>query len=172
MPRENNDVWTNLESSFFNDFGGNNTKDTPPAGDYVPQSTLNQQILNLLFVIDVSGSMRGTRIAQVNYALKNIFKELSTREDLDSNIKIGIMEFSDEANWTTPKPIPLQDYVFTPIQAQPWYTCYGKAFVELEKKLHSTAFMNPDLGEYFAPLILFGIGLLMMAIADTLPRHI
>lgn len=153
--KENNNVWTNLESSFFNDLGGNSTKDTPPVGDYVPQSTPNRQILNLLFVIDVSGSMRGARIAQVNYALENIFKELRTREDLNSSIKIGIMEFADNARWLTPRPIPLEDYVFTQIQAQPWYTCYSKAFVELEKKLHSTAFMNPDLGEYFAPLILF-----------------
>jgi len=155
MPTENNSVWENLESSFFNDFGGSSTKDTPVAGDYMPQSTLNRQILNILFVIDVSGSMRGTRIAQVNYALENIFKELRTREDLNSTIKVAIMEFSDNARWLTSRPIPLEDYVFTQIQAQPWYTCYGKAFQELEKKLHSSAFMNPNLGEYFAPLILF-----------------
>lgn len=153
MPKENNSIWKNLEDSYFKDFGS--PQDTPPVDDYSPKSSLNRQILNILFVIDVSGSMRGTRIAQVNYALENIFKELITREDMDAAIKIGIMEFSDNATWITPKPIPLEDYVFTQIQAQPWYTNYGKAFQALEQKLHSSAFMNPNLGEYFAPLILF-----------------
>ena len=155
MPTENNSIWDNLETSFFNDFGGADTKDTPVAGNYTPQSVLNRQILNILFLIDVSGSMQGTRIAQVNYALENIFKELRSRDDMNSAIKVGIMEFSDIAKWTTPRPIPLEDYVFTQIQAQPYYTCYEKAFLELEKVLHRAEFMNPDLGEYFAPLILF-----------------
>lgn len=155
MKKENNDIWTNLEESFFRNQGGTSTKKTPSVNDYTPQSSRNRQILNILFMIDISGSMRGTRIAQVNYALENIFKELRTREDLNSSIKIGIMEFSDNARWVTPRPIPLDDYVFTQIQVEPWYTCYGKAFLELEKKLHSSAFMNPELGDYFAPLILF-----------------
>lgn len=155
MPTKNNDVWTNLEISYFNDFRGDSTKDTPPADSYMPQSALNRQILNILFLIDVSGSMRGARMGQVNYALQSVFKELRTREDMDASIKVGVMEFSDRAIWRTPRPIPLEDYVFTEVQVQPWYTCYGKAFLGLEKVLHSSEFMNPDLGEYFAPLILF-----------------
>jgi len=155
MPKKNDNIWTNQESSWFDEFFKDTPEDTPDAGDYTPQSALNKQVLNLLFMIDVSGSMRGTRIAQVNYALENIFKELRTRDDLNSEIKIGMMEFSDNARWLTPRPIPLEDYVFTQIPAQQWYTCYGKAFLALEKVLHSSEFMNPKLGEYFAPLILF-----------------
>lgn len=155
MSTKNNDVWKNREDSLFKDLDGAGVKDTPPVDDYTPSSSRKRQILNILFVIDVSGSMRGERIAQVNYALENIFDELRTREDLNSSIKVGIMEFSDEAKWLMNRPIPLEDYVFTQIEAQPWFTYYAKAFRELEKKLHSGAFMNPDLGEYFAPLILF-----------------
>lgn len=155
MPKENNDTWTNQESSWFDDFFKDTPDNTPAVDDYEPSSVLRRQVLNLLFMIDVSGSMRGTRIAQVNYALENIFKELRNRDDMYAEIKVGMMEFSDNAKWITSRPIPLDDYVFTQIQAQPWYTCYGKAFIELEKVLHRALFMNPSLGEYFAPLILF-----------------
>lgn len=113
------------------------------------------QVLNILFMIDVSGSMRGQRIAQVNYALENIFKELRRRDGTNARIKIGIMEFSDEAEWVTPQPMPLEDYVFTRINASKCITCYGKAFDKLNEALHRSKFMNPSLGEYFAPLILF-----------------
>lgn len=155
MPKENDNIWKNIEKSYYADLHGDDVRDTPNAGDYAPQAAKNRQILNILLLIDVSGSMRGDRIAQVNYALENVFEDLREREDLNANFKIGVMEFSDEANWITAQPVPLEDYAFTQIKAQEWYTYYGKAFLALEKKLHSAEFMNPARGEYFAPLILF-----------------
>ena len=156
MPTENNNQWTNQDDPFFADyFTGAAPVETPYAGASTPESTLQRRILNLLFVIDVSGSMRGERIGQVNYALEDIFKELRNREDLNSQLSVGLMTFCDRASWLTPHPIPLEDYAFTPIKVQPYFTYYGNAFLELERVLHRSAFMNPDLGEYYAPVILF-----------------
>lgn len=39
--------------------------------------------------------------------------------------------------------------------AEPWLTNYGPAFDALGEKLSRKAFMDPNLGEYFAPVILF-----------------
>ena len=155
MPKENNSIWEGFESEFFGGQSGESLSETVPVSHVKSTLAENRQILNILFIIDVSGSMRGQRIAQVNYALENIFKELRRRDDANAQIKIGIMEFSDEANWVTPQPMPLEDYVFTQINAMPWLTNYGKAFDKLEEVLHRSRFMNPSLGEYFAPLILF-----------------
>ena len=65
------------------------------------------------------------------------------------------MEFSDGAKWVTPRPVPLEDYVFTRMTASERITCYGEAFDTLNEALHRSSFMDPSLGEYFAPLILF-----------------
>lgn len=155
MPTQNDKTWQGWESEFFSRISDGDLSKTPSAQSVVSKVADNRQILNLLLLIDVSGSMRGKRIAQVNYALENIIKELRKRDDVNSVIKIGVMEFSDKAEWVTPQPLPLDDYPFMQIEAQPWITCYGKAFDLLNEKLRREGFLDPLLGEYFAPLILF-----------------
>ena len=153
MPEEKS-FW-DFQSEFFGSDGDDGLSETEPSREYTSDLADNRQILNILFLIDVSGSMRGQRIGQVNYALENIFKELRRRDDVNSEMKIGILEFSDSAKWVTERPLPLEDFVFTPIRVVPWVTSYAKAFDALNEKLRREAIMDPDLGEYFAPLILF-----------------
>ena len=155
MSENTSDFWNGLASEFFSEFGEESLSETVPSSQLKPKVAENRMILNVLFIIDVSGSMRGTRIASVNYALENIFKELRHKDDLNSVIKVGIMEFCNEGVWKTPQPILIDDYVFTPIEAKYAYTSYSSAFIALEQKLHRSEFMNPNLGEYFAPVILF-----------------
>ena len=143
-------------SQFFSELDDDETlSETVPASHVKSSVAENRRILNILFIIDVSGSMRGQRIGMVNNAMENIIKELKKRDELNAVLKIGIMEFSETAEWTTPQPIPVQDFVFVPIQAQPWLTNYGPAFTALHEKLSRSAFLNPALGQYFEPLILF-----------------
>ena len=155
MSEEKSEIWDGFTSNFFETFGEESLEEMEPGDDKKTTTEENRMILNMIFVIDVSGSMRGTRIAQVNYALENIFKEMKKRDDLNSVIKVGIMEFSDDARWKTAKPIPMDDFIFTPINVQKSFTCYASAFDALEKKLHKNEFMNTDIGEYYSPLILF-----------------
>ena len=155
MPDEKDSLWEGFRSQdLFSDDDAESLSETVPVNQITSSLAENRRILQILFLIDVSGSMRGQRIAQVNYALESIFKELNRRDDADSTIKIGIMEFSDEARWITPQPVPLEDHVFTQITVQPWVTNYAKAFDLLDQKLSKKEFMNPNRGEYFAPLIL------------------
>lgn len=155
MEKNEQRVWEGVADDFFSEIGNESLVETPPAAAEKASIAEHRQILDILFLIDVSGSMRGQRIAQVNYALENIFKELRKRDELNSTIKIGIMEFADEAKWITEQPVPLEDYVFTQINTQPWVTNYGKAFSLLNEKLRREGFLDPRMGEYFAPLILF-----------------
>lgn len=158
----NDDLWKDTSgtsadwSEYFGGSGGGISLDeTPPAIETTSSVANNRQILNLLFMIDVSGSMRGQRIGMVNYALENIFKELKSRDETNAVIKVGILEFSEDAKWVTPQPVALDHFVFTKVDAQPWLTNFGPAFDMLGSKLSRKAFMNPDIGEYFAPVILF-----------------
>lgn len=157
MPMQENDPWKDKFGDLFDQKNGNQVSldETPPAGQIRSTVADNRQILNIIFLIDVSGSMRGQRIAMVNNAMENIVKELRKRDELQSTIKISILEFSETARWITAQPIPVQHFVFSQIDAQPWLTNYGPAFDELNKKLSRSAFLSTDLGEYFAPLILF-----------------
>ena len=156
MPGRTDDVWSSFDSEFFPDIGEEEAmSETVPANEVRSTVAGHRQVLNILFIIDVSGSMRGQRIAMVNNAMENIMKELRRRDDLNAVFKIAVMEFSETAEWVTPLPIPAEDYVFRPIQATPWLTNFAPAFDALNEKLSRKAFMNPDLGEYFAPLVLF-----------------
>ena len=145
-----------FDSEFFQDMGnGEALVETVPASQVRSSVAENRQILHRILLIDVSGSMRGQRIAMVNNALENIIKELRRKDDLNAVIKLSVMEFSEDARWVTPQPIPIQDYVFRPLKAEPWLTNYAPAFLALDGKLSRKGFLDPNLGEYFAPLILF-----------------
>ena len=162
MPTQNDKLWSNDGSNKANwshlfdaTSPEDDLKETPPSDATTSSVAKHRQILNLLFMIDVSGSMRGQRIGMVNYALENIFKELKLRDEANAVIKVGLMEFSEEAEWLMPRPVLLDDFVFTKIEAQPWLTNFGPAFDKLREKLSRNAFMDTELGEYFAPVILF-----------------
>lgn len=147
MPKANDQFWKGEESVYVS----RNGRDKGPA----PASDGKKRILQLLFIVDISGSMEGPRIEQVNRAMANVFEKLRRRNDLHCGIRVGIMTFSDTAKWLTPQPVPLEEYRFARIEAAPWYTCYSRAFRALEEKLQSTAFMDPRAGDYLPPLILF-----------------
>lgn len=156
MSSRNDELWNSFDSEFFPGMDEDESMfETVPSHEVRPSVASYRQVLNILFMIDVSGSMRGQRIAMVNNAMENIIKELRKKDDLNAIFKIAVMEFSETAQWVTPLPIPVEDYVFRPIKAEPWLTNYGPAFDALNEKLSRKAFLNPDLGEYFAPLVLF-----------------
>lgn len=150
MPGDNSQYWVGKESVYESwekaDRGGRG-KPTPSGG--------KKRVLDILFIVDVSGSMEGPRIEQVNRAMGNIFGKLLQRDALRPIVRVGVMAFSDTARWLTARPAPLDKYAFTPLKAEPWYTCYSKAFLALEEKLHTAAFMAPEDGEHIPPLILF-----------------
>ena len=154
MNKDNMDVW-DFDSFFASSSEDVSLTETPPSERMTSTAANNRQILPIFFIIDVSGSMKGQRIAQVNYALENIFKELRKKDDFNAVIKIAIMKFSDRAEWITKQPILLKDYIFAPIEATPYGTFYSKAFDCLNADLRRDRFLDPSLGDYFAPLILF-----------------
>ena len=60
-----------------------------------------RQELNVIFVIDNSGSMQGEKIGAVNNAIRDVMSIMpEIREDTsDAVIKISALKFSDKAEW-------------------------------------------------------------------------
>ena len=60
-----------------------------------------RQELNLLFVIDNSGSMEGEKLGAVNNAIRDVMSIMpEIQEDTaDAEIKISALKFSDDAQW-------------------------------------------------------------------------
>lgn len=71
-----------------------------------------RQELNLLFVIDNSGSMAGEKIGAVNNAIRDVMSIMpDIQEDTaDAEIKISALKFSDSAQWVYSEPKSVADF--------------------------------------------------------------
>ena len=62
---------------------------------------IRKQELNLIFIIDSSGSMEGEKIGAVNNAIRDVISIMpDIQEDTsDAKIKISALTFSDTCKW-------------------------------------------------------------------------
>lgn len=127
---------------------------TPDVSDIV--ISLKKRAMTVIFVIDISGSMKGARIGAVNDAIRNVLPELRKREkgNTSAEIRVAIMEFSTNARWRTLVPEPVSTFQYTDITNVYGGTNYGKAFEKLNEKLSADQFMSSTAGAY-TPLIVF-----------------
>ncbi len=119
-------------------------------------TSLKKRAMVVIFVVDISGSMKGARIGAVNDAIRNVLPELKKREksSTSAEIKVAILEFSTNARWRTLIPEPVSTFRFTDITDVYGGTNYGKAFEKLNEKLSADQFMSATAGAY-TPLIVF-----------------
>lgn len=71
-----------------------------------------KQELNVIFVIDNSGSMAGEKIGAVNNAIRDVMSIMPDIQDDtgDAQIKISAMTFSDNAKWVCQEPQTVEDF--------------------------------------------------------------
>ena len=71
-----------------------------------------RQELNLLFVIDNSGSMAGEKIGAVNNAIRDVMSIMPDiqKNTTDAEIKISALKFSDSAQWVYSEPKSVADF--------------------------------------------------------------
>lgn len=152
----------NLDSFDFGDFDsldtGVNVQNQPVATPEVSNivTSLKKRAMVVLFVVDISGSMRGARIGAVNDAIRNVLPELKKRErgNTAAEIRIAVLEFSTRANWRTLSPEPVSTFQYQDIENVGGGTNYGTAFAALNEKLSRKQFLNATAGAY-TPLIIF-----------------
>ena len=115
-----------------------------------------RQELNVIFVIDNSGSMQGEKIGAVNNAIRDVMSIMPDIQDDtgDATIKISAMTFSDDAKWIYSEPKTIEEFKWRDIGTE-GATNLSAAYDELSRYLckRESGGKMPDLGGV-APIII------------------
>jgi len=120
-----------------------------------------RQELDLVFIIDKSGSMQGTKIGAVNTAIreiKNILPEIQA-QTADVDLKVSVLSFSDSSTWTNTKD-SVESFKWNDLYANGG-TALGSAYQNLLKFLNKkqNGGQMPDYGGFSPILILMTDGM-------------
>lgn len=63
-------------------------------------------------MIDVSGSMKGTKIGSLNSTMEELLPSLIGVGEASTDVKIAIMKFSTDVEWVTPEPVKIEEYQY------------------------------------------------------------
>ena len=123
---------------------------------------IKKQELNLLFVIDNSGSMEGEKIAAVNNAIRDVMAIMpEIQEDTsDAEIKVSALVFSEDCKWVYNEPKSVSDFKWSDIRTEGG-TDYSKSYDELAKFLckKENGGKMPDIGGVAPIIILMSDGM-------------
>ena len=65
------------------------------------EEVTGRKITPVIFMIDVSGSMSGSKIDTVNHAMKDIMHDLAQFSNSDAEVRYAVMSFTDSCKWET-----------------------------------------------------------------------
>ena len=119
--------------------------------DPLNSTGVSKRSLVHFFLIDVSGSMKGTKIGELNTAMEELIPEIRRIGEADTDVKIAVLKFSTGCSWMYSEPISIEEFEWSRLTAN-GITDMGDAFTELSTKMSRSNFLNsPSLS--FAPVI-------------------
>lgn len=119
--------------------------------DPLAAMTVSKKSLVIFFLIDVSGSMRGKKIGELNTVMEELIPEIRRVGEADTDVKVAVLTFSTDVNWMYAEPISVEDFEWSRLRAD-GVTSMGEAFKELSSRMSRNSYLNsPSLS--FAPVI-------------------
>ena len=101
-------------------------------------SNLETPTINVLFLVDCSGSMMGKRMEEVNQACSELFHDFDIINP-DVCIKVDVLTFGSNVSWMRPTPVPIEDFIWIPLECE-GLTSFGEACSELNRKMNRAEF--------------------------------
>ena len=112
---------------------------------------VSRKSLVIFFLIDTSGSMKGTKMGELNTAMEELVPEIRRIGEADTDVKVAVLTFSTNLAWMYSEPISIEEFEWNRLAAN-GITNMGAAFEELNIRLSRNSFLNsPSLS--FAPVI-------------------
>ncbi len=92
--------------------------------------------LEFIWVLDISGSMHGERIAALNYAIKEAIPAMqkSALGNVNAEIMVRVLTFETKTNWHVSLRTPVKDFEWTDVKAG-GLSNLGEAFTDLASVL-------------------------------------
>ena len=80
---------------------------------------LTRRQLHVIFALDCSGSMRGDRIASLNYAMRSALPELKevAADNPEVDLFVRVIRFATVATWHIEEPCPIDEMVWEDLPA-------------------------------------------------------
>lgn len=108
--------------------------------DFLDTMEPAKKSMTIFFLIDVSGSMKGTKIGSLNGTMEELLPSLIGVGEASTDVKIAIMKFSTDVEWVTPEPVRIEEYQYWNRLEAEGLTFMGDAFLELSRKLSRACF--------------------------------
>lgn len=119
--------------------------------DPLSATSVSKKSLVIFFLIDTSGSMRGTKMGELNTVMEELIPEIRRVGEADTEVKLAVLTFSTNVSWMYSNPVNIEEFEWTRLRAD-GVTSMGAAFKELALRMSRNGFLNsPSLS--FAPVI-------------------
>ena len=70
---------------------------------------VSRKSLVIFFLIDTSGSMKGTKMGELNTVMEELIPEIRKIGEADTEVKIAVLTFSDQVMWMYSEPIAIEN---------------------------------------------------------------
>lgn len=123
------------------------------------QFAIERKRLTMIFIVDQSGSMSGTKIASVNTAIEQVLPELQGQCGVDADIYINALTFSNDATWLFDDPAQASNVTW-PVVSAYGMTAFDLALKRLNERLtrKNGGFFKDDVAHAAPILILLSDG--------------
>ena len=119
--------------------------------DPLGATSVSKKSLVIFFLIDTSGSMKGTKIGELNTVMEELIPEIRRVGEADTDVKLAVLLFNTDVKWMYASPVSIEEFEWTHLSAE-GVTSMGAAFTELSNRMSRNGFLNsPSLS--FAPVM-------------------